>query len=92
MPGLLASPFKFVRQGFVEEHERLGSGTAVFRPAERQNVDPNGGENYRSSGTIWAKVGYNEGRDYYNVYSINGKMAETTMDDVKTGGATSTGT
>jgi len=57
----------------------------------RQNVDPNGGDNYRSSGVIWAKVGYNEGRDYYNVYSINGKMAETTMDNVKTGGATSTG-
>jgi hypothetical protein len=57
----------------------------------RQNMDPNGGENYRSLGVIWAKVGYNEGRDYYNVYSINGKMAETTMDNVKTGGATSTG-
>jgi hypothetical protein len=57
----------------------------------RQNVDPNGGENYRSSGTIWAKVGFNEGRDYYNVYSVNGKLTETTMDNVKTGGATSQG-
>jgi hypothetical protein len=57
----------------------------------RQNVDPNGGENYRSLGRILAKVGYNEGRDYYNVYSINGKLTETTMDNVKTGGSTSTG-
>ena len=57
----------------------------------RQNVDPNGGESYRNAGRILAKVGYNEGRDYYNVYSINGKLTETTMDNVKTGGATSSG-
>lgn len=57
----------------------------------RQFVDPNGGQSYRSSGTILAKVGYNEGQEHYNVYSVNGKLTETTMDDVKSGGATSTG-
>ena len=57
----------------------------------RQYVDPNGGESYRNLGKILAKVGFNEGRDYYNVYSVNGKLSETTMDDVKTGGSTSTG-
>ncbi len=57
----------------------------------RQYVDPNGGQNYRSSGTILAKLGYNEGEERYNVYSINGKLVDTTMDAVKTGGATSTG-
>jgi hypothetical protein len=57
----------------------------------RQHVDPNGGESYRSTGRILAKVGYNEGRDYYNVYSVDGALTETTMDDVKTGGATSSG-
>jgi hypothetical protein len=57
----------------------------------RQHMDPNGGESYRSIGTILSKVGYNEGREYYNVYSINGKLTETTMDNVKSGGATSSG-
>jgi hypothetical protein len=57
----------------------------------RQFVDPNGGSNYRSNGTILAKVGYNEGTDHYNVYSVNNKLVDTTMDEVKTGGAVSTG-
>lgn len=57
----------------------------------RQYVDPNGGQNYRSAGTILAKVGFNEGQEHYNVYSVNGKLTETTMENVKTGGATSTG-
>lgn len=57
----------------------------------RQHVDPNGGESYRSTGTILSKVGYNEGQEYYNVYSVNGKLTETTMDNIKSGGATSTG-
>jgi len=57
----------------------------------RRYVDPNAGTNYRSYGTILAKVGYNEGVEHYNVYSLNGKLVDTTMDAVKTGGARSTG-
>jgi hypothetical protein len=57
----------------------------------RQFVDPNGGQNYRNAGVILAKVGFNEGQEHYNVYSVNGKLTDTTMDNVKTGGATSTG-
>jgi hypothetical protein len=57
----------------------------------RRYVDPNAGNSYRSNGTILARVGYNEGIEHYNVYSLNGKLVDTTMDDVKTGGARSTG-
>lgn len=57
----------------------------------RQFVDPNGAANYRNAGTILAKLGYNEGQSQYKVYSINGKLVDTTMENVKTGGATSTG-
>jgi hypothetical protein len=57
----------------------------------RQYVDPNGGESYRTAGTILARVGYNEGQEHYNVYSVNSKLVETTMDALKTGGSTSTG-
>jgi hypothetical protein len=57
----------------------------------RQAVDPNGGDNYRSLGTILAKVAYNEGQEHYNVYSINGKLTDSTMEKVKGGGARSTG-
>ncbi len=57
----------------------------------RQAVDPNAGENYRSLGTILAKVSYNEGQEHYNVYSVNGKLTDSTMDKVNGGGARSTG-
>jgi len=57
----------------------------------RRYVDPNAGTSYRSNGTILARVGYNEGVEHYNVYSINGKLEDTTMDKVKAGGAVSTG-
>jgi len=57
----------------------------------RQFVDPNGAANYRNAGTILAKLGYNDGQSQYKVYSINGKLVDTTMEQVKTGGATSTG-
>ena len=56
----------------------------------RQFVDPNGGQSYQHAGTIMAKLGFNQGHEIYNVYSVNGKLVETTMDDVKTG-TTSTG-
>ena len=58
----------------------------------RQYVDPNGGSSYRSLGSILARVSYHEGQDHYSVYSVNSKLVdETSMDAVKTGGATSTG-
>jgi hypothetical protein len=57
----------------------------------RQYVDPNGAESYRSLGSILARVSYNEGQEKYSVYSVNSKLVDTTMDAVKSGGATSTG-
>jgi hypothetical protein len=57
----------------------------------RQYIDPNAGSNYRNAGTILARVGYNEGMEHYNVYSVHNKLVDTTMDAVKTGGAISTG-
>ncbi len=57
----------------------------------RQYIDPNGKDSYRNAGTILARVGYNEGQEHYSVYSVNSKLVEETMDQVKTGGATSTG-
>jgi hypothetical protein len=57
----------------------------------RQYVDPNAGDHYRSLGTMLAKVGYNEGVEHYNVYSVNGKLVDTTPEGVRGGGAVSTG-
>src|SRR6185437_9901616 len=58
----------------------------------RQYVDPNASDHYRSIGNILAKVSYNEGREKYNVYSVNGQLVETSMEGVPMrGGAISTG-
>jgi hypothetical protein len=57
----------------------------------RQYVDPNGGDNYRSIGTILARVSYNEGQEKYNVYSQYGHLVNTDMQGLRGGGATSTG-
>ncbi len=58
----------------------------------RQFVDPYGSDHYRSIGNILAKVSYNEGREKYNVYSVNGQLMETNMEGVPMhGGAISTG-
>ncbi|HMF77809.1 MAG TPA: hypothetical protein VK604_19285 [Bryobacteraceae bacterium] len=57
----------------------------------RKAVDPNAGDSYRSLGTVLAKVSYNEGQEHYNVYSVNGKLTDSTMDKVRGGGAMSTG-
>jgi hypothetical protein len=56
----------------------------------RQFADPRAQDNYRSIGTILAKVAYKEGQENYQVYSINGKLVDQTMMSVK-GGAVSTG-
>lgn len=58
----------------------------------RQYVDPYGGDHYRSIGNILAKLSYNEGREKYSVYSVNGQFVNTSMEGLPTrGGAVSTG-
>lgn len=58
----------------------------------RQYVDLNASDNYRSIGNILAKVGYNEGHEKYQVYSINGHYQQTTIENAAShGGAISTG-
>jgi hypothetical protein len=57
----------------------------------RQYIDPNGRDNYRSIGTILARVSYNEGEEKYKVYSQNGHLIDTDMRGITAGGATSTG-
>lgn len=58
----------------------------------RRSVDPNAGDHYRSIGNVLAKVSYNEGRENYQVYSVNGHYEETTIEHAAgTGGAISTG-
>ncbi len=57
----------------------------------RNYVDPNAGDHYRSTGNVLAKVTYNGGLEHYNVYSVNGKLTDTTMENLHNGGAVSTG-
>ncbi len=54
----------------------------------RRYIDPNAGDHYRSIGTVLAKVSYNEGRENYRVYSVNGQyqQQETDMEHIKPGG------
>jgi len=57
----------------------------------RRYIDPNAADHYRSIGTVLAKVSYNEGRENYKVYSVNGQFQDTDMEHVKAGGAISSG-
>ena len=57
----------------------------------RQAVAPRGGENYQTIGNILSRVSYNEGREKYSVYSVNGKMVDTSMENIRGGGAISQG-
>lgn len=57
----------------------------------RRFIDPRAQDNYRSLGTILAKVAFKDGQENYQVYSVNNKMTDTTMLGVKGGGAVSTG-
>jgi hypothetical protein len=54
-------------------------------------IDPRSQQNYRSLGRILAKVQYKEGQESYDVFSVNGKLQDTTMSNVRGGGAVSTG-
>ncbi len=58
----------------------------------RRYVDPNAGDHFRSIGNVLTRVSYNEGREDYKVYSINGHYEETTIEKAAgSGGAISTG-
>lgn len=57
----------------------------------RNYVDPNAGDHFRSTGNVLAKLSYNGGVEHYNVYSVNGKLTDTTMENLHNGGAVSTG-
>jgi hypothetical protein len=58
----------------------------------RRYVDPNAGDHYRSIGNVLTRVSYNEGREDYKVYSINGHYEEISIDRAAgNGGAISTG-
>jgi hypothetical protein len=58
----------------------------------RRSVDPNAGETFRSLGTILSRVGYNEGKEHYSVFSVDGKLVDgKSMETVGGGGAISTG-
>ncbi len=56
-----------------------------------QFVDRRSLGDYRGSGKILAKVSYKEGQESYEVFSVNGKLMDTTMANVHSGGAVSTG-
>lgn len=58
----------------------------------RRYVDPNAGDHYRSIGNILAKVSYNQGREKYQVYSVNGQYSDISLEQAaSTGGAVSNG-
>jgi len=56
-----------------------------------QFVDRRSTNDFRSSGKILAKVSYKSGQESYEVFSVNGKLMDTTMANVKGGGSVSTG-
>jgi hypothetical protein len=58
----------------------------------RRYIDPNAGDHYRSIGNILAKVSYNQGRENYKVYSVNGQYSEVSLEQAaSSGGAISNG-
>ena len=59
----------------------------------RQFADRRSQDDFRNLGTILAKVGYKQGEESYQVYSVNGKLQDTDTDlrNLHVGGAVSTG-
>ena len=58
----------------------------------RRFIDFDSTDRYRSLGAVLAKVSYNEGRESYKVYSVNGKLQDASLDHAGIGGgAVSTG-
>lgn len=52
----------------------------------RRYVDPTNADHYRSIGNVLARVSYNQGQESYKVYSVNGRMEDTTIDRAAAGG------
>jgi hypothetical protein len=52
----------------------------------RRYVDPRASDHFQSIGTVLAKVSYNEGRENYKVYSVNGQYQDTDMQHLPMGG------
>lgn len=58
----------------------------------RRFIDFDLTDRYRSLGNVLAKVSYNEGRESYKVYSVNGQLKDVSLDGAGLGGgAVSTG-
>jgi hypothetical protein len=52
----------------------------------RRYIDPNAGDHYRSIGNILSKVSYNQGRENYKVYSVNGQYSEVSLEQAAASG------
>ena len=60
--------------------------------ATRRYIDPNGGDDYRSLGTLLSKISYHNGEEDNRIYMVNGKLQDMDMRHaVIGGGAVSTG-
>ena len=52
----------------------------------RRFIDFDMTDRYRSLGNVLAKVSYNEGRESYKVYSVNGQLKDVSLDGAGLGG------
>ena len=52
----------------------------------RRYVDPMSADHFQSIGNVLARVSYNQGQESYKVYSVNGRMEDTTIDRAAAGG------
>ncbi|MFL6448572.1 MAG: hypothetical protein ACJ746_12900 [Bryobacteraceae bacterium] len=58
----------------------------------RRYVDPTSGDHYQSIGNVLARVSYNQGQELYKVYSVNGRVEDTSIENAAaSGGAISQG-
>jgi hypothetical protein len=58
---------------------------------DRRYLDPRGGDNYRSLGTILARVSYNQGQEQYKIYSDRDRIVDPELGGFGGGGARSSG-
>jgi hypothetical protein len=52
----------------------------------RRYVDPMNADHFQSIGNVLARVSYNQGQESYKVYSVNGRVEDTTIDRAASGG------
>lgn len=52
----------------------------------RRYVDPFNADHYRSLGNVLARVSYNQGQEAYKVYSVNGRIEDTSIERAAAGG------